>query len=91
MARTVAVLKLLGVCALVMMPAVGMACPSCVNTQEANRTAYIVTTAILTFAPLLMMGGLMGWLWRQAKKRQAAAAPEQAALSGSQVTTPASV
>ncbi|TPV95726.1 MAG: hypothetical protein B7733_08410 [Myxococcales bacterium FL481] len=41
------------------------ACPGCVAAKnEENQIAFLVTTALLTFAPLLMIGGLVWWLRR---------------------------
>lgn len=52
---------------LVLLPAAAWACPSCVNTQEQNRVAYLLTTAFLSLLPLGMMGGIAYWLWRSAR------------------------
>lgn len=43
-----------------------LACPVCFSAKnEANQIAFLVTTALLTFAPLLMIGGLIWWLRRR--------------------------
>jgi hypothetical protein len=38
-----------------------LACPNCTNPREKNRVAYLVTTALLTFGPLLSVGGIVWW------------------------------
>lgn len=37
----------------------GYACSVCVVGKEEARTAYYATTAILSFLPLIMIGGLI--------------------------------
>ena len=42
------------------------ACAVCFGGQEGDtRTAFIVTTAFLTFLPLLIIGGVVWWLRRR--------------------------
>ncbi len=68
--------RMMVVVALVVVPAAALACPSCVNTQEENRVAYLVTTAFLSLLPLAMMGGIGFWLWRSARAAARASAGE---------------
>jgi len=47
-------------------PRLALACSVCVDPDAANRTAFIVTTVLLSVLPLLMVGGVVAWLWRRA-------------------------
>ena len=40
------------------------ACSSCFSGNEKTRVAYYVTTAFLSFLPLIMLGILAWWLRR---------------------------
>lgn len=46
----------------VLWPDVAAACPGCTATSEENRIAFLVTTGILTFLPLMLIGGVVYWL-----------------------------
>ena len=49
-------------------PQAALACAVCSSgKEEANRVAFILTTAILSVLPLLMVGGLVWWLRRRAR------------------------
>ncbi len=61
-----AVLATLVVC----LPQVGLACSVCFSATEANRAAFISTTVFLSVLPLLLIGGLIGWLWRRSRAIQ---------------------
>ena len=51
---------------LLLAPRAVHACAVCFGGQEGDtRTAFILTTAFLTFLPLLMIGGLVWWLRRR--------------------------
>jgi len=53
------------IAALLLVPAIGQACPVCMGGAEEDvRTAFILTTAFLTLCPLLMVGGLVWWVRR---------------------------
>ena len=52
------------------------ACAVCGAALEKNRNAFIGTTALLTFLPLMLVGGFGFWLRRTIKRR---AAEEEAA------------
>ena len=55
---------------IVCLPQVGLACSVCFSATEANRAAFISTTVFLSVLPLLLIGGLTGWLWRRARAIQ---------------------
>jgi len=62
----------------VWIPRIALACPVCTaGRDEENRIAFIVTTAFLTFFPLLMIGGIVWWLRNRVRRmeRAASAAP----------------
>ncbi|MDH3622880.1 MAG: hypothetical protein OES69_16195 [Myxococcales bacterium] len=44
------------------------ACPSCASPLEENRQAFVDTTILLTFLPLIMIGGFIWWLRRKARQ-----------------------
>jgi len=44
------------------------ACPSCASPLEENRQAFVDTTILLTFLPLIMIGGFIWWLRRKAQQ-----------------------
>ena len=51
---------------LVLAPRVVHACAVCFGGQEGDtRMAFILTTAFLTFLPLLIIGGAVWWLRRR--------------------------
>jgi cbb3-type cytochrome oxidase subunit 3 len=63
------------VTAILWSPRVVWACPVCTaGRDEANRVAFIATTAFLTFLPLLMVGGVIWWLFRRARRHAVDAA-----------------
>ena len=39
-----------------------LACSVCGYASEASRTAFILTTGLLTFVPLLFVGGVLWYL-----------------------------
>ncbi len=45
-------------------PEVAQACPVCFDSREENRTAFIATTAFLTFLPLGLIGAMVFTLFR---------------------------
>lgn len=51
---------------------VAYACPSCASPLEENRQAFVDTTIFLTVVPLLMIGGLIWWIRRKVRERDAA-------------------
>ena len=54
--------RLLAVAAVLGTPAVAYACPVCFDANEANRTAFILTTIFLSLLPLGMVGGIAYWI-----------------------------
>ena len=69
--------------AVVWSPRIGWACSVCTaGRDEANRVAFIATTAFLTFLPLLMIGGVVWWLCVRVRRHgdiaDAAARPQRA-------------
>jgi hypothetical protein len=50
----------------VLHPGLARACAVCFGGQEGDtRTAFIFMTAFMTFVPLLLVGAVIYWLWRQ--------------------------
>ena len=43
-------------------PLTAEACAVCGTTPERSKTAFIITTALLSALPLLMLGGLAYWI-----------------------------
>ena len=55
--------------ALLWAPQASRACAVCMSgTEDATRLAFILTTALLTFLPLGIVGGLVWWLRRRARE-----------------------
>ena len=58
-----------GALAVVWSPRIGWACSVCTaGRDEANRVAFIATTAFLTILPLLMIGGVVWWLSKRVRR-----------------------
>ena len=54
---------------LVLAPRASQACAVCTSgTEDANRLAFIITTALLSFLPLLIVGGFVWWLRRRTRE-----------------------
>jgi MYXO-CTERM domain-containing protein len=50
-------------------PRIVHACSVCsAGTDDESRTAFILTTAFLTFLPLILVGGLVWWLRRRTQQ-----------------------
>lgn len=49
-----------------------VACAVCGVGKEESRNAYVITTAILTVVPLIMIGFIVNYIYRQVKIRAAA-------------------
>lgn len=49
-----------------------LACTVCGVGKEESRLAFIITTGILTFVPLIMVGFIANYIWRQVKQRERA-------------------
>jgi len=54
---------------LLLTPLEAEACPVCFSAKEGSRQAFILTTALLTFLPLGMIGSLLFWLRKHLQKR----------------------
>ena len=52
-------------------PAIAQACAVCVDPEAENRTAFIITTVLLSALPLLLVGGMIAWLWRRSVQLRA--------------------
>ncbi len=49
-------------------PRAARACAVCTSaTEETSRLAFILTTIFLSALPLLMVGGVVWWLWRRTR------------------------
>jgi hypothetical protein len=59
--------------AIVISPRLAQACSVCADPEAANRTAFIITTVLLSVLPLLLVGGMVAWLWRRAAQLEAEA------------------
>ena len=67
-------LAALGVLAVVLFPDGALACPGCIAGTEENRVAFLVTTGLLSFLPLMMIGGVIYWLRKRARRLEEEAA-----------------
>lgn len=63
-------LAVLGALIVAALPDVALACPGCIAGTEENRVAFLVTTGLLTFLPLLMIGGVVYWLRKRARQAE---------------------
>ncbi|MDQ8185355.1 hypothetical protein [Pelagicoccus sp. SDUM812002] len=57
--------KIAGLLAAVCMVASADACSVCAVGKEEARAAYYATTAILSFLPLIMIGGVVYYLFKR--------------------------
>jgi hypothetical protein len=53
---------------LVILPRLAAACSQCLAANDENRMAFLVTTGILTFLPLGLMGAAGVFFWRRARR-----------------------
>lgn len=60
----------LALLALLAVPEAAQACSVCSAGGEDNRAAFIWTTVALSVLPLAMIGGLVLWLVRQARRAE---------------------
>ena len=51
---------------IVLRPKLAFACAVCVGNNEDTRVAFIATTALLTFLPLVLIGSVIWYLRRRA-------------------------
>ncbi len=54
--------------AVLALPARLYACPVCGVGKEGARFAFIFTTGLLTFVPLIMIGSVCYYLWRRTQR-----------------------
>ena len=53
-----------------------MACAVCGgNTPEESKMAFIITTGLLTFLPLLMLGSVAYWIRKRVRELEGEATP----------------
>ncbi len=50
------------------LPKAAFACSVCFDPRDKNRAAFVITTMLLTFFPLGMVGGAGVWLRKRFKK-----------------------
>ena len=62
----------------VFLPSLVLACPTCINAVEESRMAFLITTGLLSFLPLIMMGSF--FLWLRARAREIAREEAEALL-----------
>lgn len=48
-------------------PRLSLACAVCGFGREENRMAFLLTTVVLSVLPLMSIGGVVFWIWRQAR------------------------
>jgi len=53
---------------LALLPADAWACAVCNDPKDKNRIAFLATTAFLTALPLSLIGGLLAYLRRRARR-----------------------
>ena len=51
-------------------PMQALACPVCMDDNEANRVAYIAMTALLTGLPFLIVGSLGFYIWKKSAQAE---------------------
>lgn len=60
------------VAVLLLAPRVGLACSVCMGgAEDANRAAFVGTTALLTFLPLVIIGAVVLFLRRRVRELEA--------------------
>jgi len=65
-----AVLSAVSALAALVQPSVAEACAVCFPGTDESQMAFIITTGILTFLPLTLIGGTVYWINRRAKLRE---------------------
>jgi len=69
------------VAAVLAAPSLAFACAVCFNRDDETQVAFRISTAVMTFLPFLLVGGLILWLRRrfralaEEEKRRAAGSP----------------
>lgn len=75
----------LGLLLALALPSDALACSVCYNPNEEARTAYLLTTGLLSLVPLGFIGGLILWIRARLLAREA---EEAAVLAGVDVGPP---
>ena len=57
----------------VLTPTIGWACPVCFQASEANRFAFIATTAFMSFLPLCLIGAMIYYVRKRYLEMEAEA------------------
>jgi hypothetical protein len=70
-----------------LLPGGAEACAVCGPGTEESRIAFIVTTGLLTAAPLLLVGGAFWWLRRRLVEMQREAERHQAEAAARSAST----
>ena len=58
-------------------PGAASACSVCFAGEEESRSAFIWTALLLSVLPPGMVGGMVWWIWRRSRARDAAGADER--------------
>lgn len=82
MKRGLAVLAALGA------PSPALACAACVAAADRNRTLFMISTIVLSLLPLVMVGGGLWWIARQARGRLAGEFVDRDSPVGAVLQTP---
>lgn len=61
-----------------MSPRLAQACAVCFSASDETRDAFLGTTVFMTVLPLLMVGGVVVWMWRRALRIERASLPTTA-------------
>jgi nitrate reductase NapE component len=75
------VIARLALAAVLLMPRIAPACAVCFSGRDEARTAYVLTTVLLSLLPLGFVGGFLLWL-RARSRALARAAQQRAAADG---------
>ena len=65
--------QILGIAGLVWasQPGIALACAVCGDTEDdGSRLAYIAMTAMMTFIPFILVGGLGFYIWRKIRLQE---------------------
>jgi hypothetical protein len=62
------------------LPGLADACAVCFEASDENREAFTITTVFMTTLPLLMIGGVVSWFWRETVRRELSPPLEAAAV-----------
>ena len=74
--------RALGILLLLALPAAAQACAVCGAAVDRNRTAFLVTTILLSLLPLALMGAALMWIVARARGSQAGEFAEREVAPG---------